>query len=65
MDTMSRKCESQLGKYPPDVIIIACGTNDLVDIKENNIINMLRETIDDIHQLVPRCHIMFSDILPR
>ncbi len=46
VDTMSRKCESHLGMYPPsDIIIIAWGTNDLVDIKENNIINMLRETI--------------------
>jgi hypothetical protein len=65
LEELGRKVESHLGKYPlPKIIIIAFGTNNLVNTKEHLIVNTLSDVIDDIHTSVPQCRIMFSDMIP-
>ncbi len=65
IDTMSHKPESHHRKYqPPDVVILACGTNDLTSIKGSNITNYLKDSINELKYWLPNCTVMYSDILP-
>ncbi len=63
---MSLKLESHHTKYqPPDVVILACGSNDLPSTKGSNIINYLKDSINELKYWPPNCTVMYSDILPR
>ena len=63
---LSRVIESETGKYPtPDVIIIACGSNDLVEMPKHQIIQTLKDVIAEIWSHAPDTHVIYSTILPR
>jgi len=63
---LSRMLESQIGKYQaPDVLVIACGTNDLVQTSSMDIEMSLKDTVTEFKKHVPQCKVMFSNVLPR
>ncbi len=66
VSTLGRMLESHLGKYPPpDVVVIACGTNDLTSAKGIVIEHILIDSIEQFKADMPTRRVMYSNILPR
>jgi lysophospholipase L1-like esterase len=66
VDILGQKLESHLRKCPaPDIVVIACGTNDQTASKGIALLNTLKDAIQQLKHQLPRCRIMYSNILPR
>ncbi len=66
VSTLGRMLESNLGKYPPpDVVVIACGTNDLTSAKDIVIEHILIDSIQQFKADMPTRRVMYSNILHR
>ena len=66
LDHVERQLESLVGKYEaPDIIIIHCGTNDLVSKPTGDMVRSARAIVNYIRITMPHCVAMWSHILPR
>ena len=53
------------GSTAPTTIVLHLGSNDILDIPVKVIKRLVRETFKVTRQMLPRCKLLWSDILPR
>ena len=63
---ISYRVRRLLNRNPgPAILILHCGTNDILNMKSKDLRKVIRENLRDLRRLLPDTKIIWSEILPR